>query len=51
MGPPAKAPPAQCEIYCICSNLFDCQREPGTTLLGGRLPDVPVSPPARPSSQ
>jgi hypothetical protein len=42
LGPPAKPPPEQCEIYCICSNLFDCQREPGTTLLGGRLPGVPL---------
>ena len=46
MGPPAKPPPAQCKIYCICSNLFDCQREPGTTLLGGRLPGVPPGGPA-----
>jgi len=42
MGPPAKPPPEQCEVYCICSTLFDCQRQPGTTLLGGRLPGVPV---------
>jgi hypothetical protein len=47
MGTPAKPPPAQCTIYCICSTLFDCQREPGTTLLGGRLPGVPVGGPAR----
>jgi hypothetical protein len=47
MGPPAKASPVQCELYCICSTLFDCQREPGTTLFGGRLPGVaPVSPAA-----
>ncbi len=47
LGPPAKPPPAHCEIYCICSTLFDCQREPGTTLLGGRLPGVALGGPAR----
>ena len=46
MGQPAKPPPEQCEVYCICSTLFDCQREPGTTLLGGRLPGVPAGAPA-----
>jgi hypothetical protein len=50
MGPPAKAPPAQCQIYCICSNLFDCQRVPGTTIFGGRLPGVaPASPAGGPA--
>jgi hypothetical protein len=46
MGPPAKPPPAQCQIYCICTTLIDCQREPGTTLQGGRLPGVPIGGPA-----
>lgn len=46
MGPPAKPPPAQCELYCICTTLGDCQREPGTTLQGGRLPGVPLGGPA-----
>lgn len=46
MGPPAKPPPAQCEVYCICTTLADCQREPGTTLQGGRLPGVPRGGPA-----
>jgi hypothetical protein len=47
MGLPEKPPPAQCEVYCICSTLFDCQRTPGTNLLGGRLPGVPIGGPAR----
>ena len=51
MGPPAKPPPEQCEVYCICSTLFDCQREPGTTLFGGRLPGAPPNgPSSSPSS-
>ncbi len=47
MGQPEKPPPAQCDVYCICSTLFDCNREPGTNLLGGRLPGVPRGGPAR----
>ncbi len=47
MGQPAKPAPAQCDVYCICSTLFDCNRVPGTNLLGGRIPGVPVGGPAR----